>query len=116
MTLSVGDKTTCKDDHSSSRRSRLPPTQMETGCGSSKFFLPLPRNKRKCRELASGEVEIVLTRVQGPDAVRLMPGIASCCRAGGPFRIASDLTLTPIDVHTLASANRMVSPTPTIHL
>jgi hypothetical protein len=59
-----------------------------------------------CRELASGEVEIVLTRVQSPDAVRLMPGIASCCRAGGPFRIASDLTLTPIDVHTLASADR----------
>jgi hypothetical protein len=59
-----------------------------------------------CRELASGEVEIVLTRVQSPDAVRLMPGIASRCRAGGPFRIASDLTLTPIDVHMLLSTNR----------
>ena len=59
-----------------------------------------------CRELASGEVEIVLTRVQSPDAVRLMPGIASWCRAGGLFRIASDLTLTPIGVHMLFSANR----------
>jgi AraC-like DNA-binding protein len=53
----------------------------------------------KCYALVSGQCWLSVEGV--PDAVRLMPGDCFLLPRGRPFSLASDLTLTPADAHTL---------------
>jgi AraC-like DNA-binding protein len=53
----------------------------------------------KCYALVSGECWLSLEGV--PDAVRLTAGDCFLLPNGRPFRLASDLNLTPVDVHSI---------------
>ena len=55
----------------------------------------------KCYALVSGRCWLSVEGV--PDAVRLQPGDCFLLPSGRPFRLASDLTLTPADAHTMFS-------------
>jgi AraC-like DNA-binding protein len=56
----------------------------------------------KCYALVSGECWLSLEGV--PDAVRLTAGDCFLLPNGRPFRLASDLNLTPVDVHSIFEA------------
>jgi AraC-like DNA-binding protein len=56
----------------------------------------------KCYALVSGECWLSLEGV--PDAVRLTAGDCFLLPNGRPFRLASDLNLTPVDVHSILDA------------
>jgi AraC-like DNA-binding protein len=56
----------------------------------------------KCYALVSGECWLAVEGV--PDAVRLKTGECLLLPSGRPFRLASDLGLTPVDVHTIFPA------------
>jgi AraC-like DNA-binding protein len=58
----------------------------------------------KCYAVVSGECWLSLESV--PDAVRVKTGDCFLLPSGRPFRLASDLTLTPIDFHTIFPTTR----------
>jgi AraC-like DNA-binding protein len=58
----------------------------------------------KCYALVSGQCWLSVDGV--PDAVRLETGDCFVLPRGRPFRLASDLSLTPIDYRTILSARR----------
>ncbi len=58
----------------------------------------------KCYALVSGQGWLSVEGV--PDAVRLETGDCFVLPRGWPFRLASDLTLTPIDYRTILSTTR----------
>ncbi len=58
----------------------------------------------KCYALVSGQGWLSVEGV--PDAVRLEAGDCFILASGSPFRLATDLSLTPIDYQTILSARR----------
>jgi AraC-like DNA-binding protein len=58
----------------------------------------------KCYALVSGQCWLSVEGV--PEAVRLTAGDCFLLPSGRPFRLASDLTLTPIDYRTILSTRR----------
>ena len=58
----------------------------------------------KCYAVVSGQCWLSVEGV--PDAVRLKTGDCFLLPSGRPFRLASDLTLTPVDYRTILSAKR----------
>jgi AraC-like DNA-binding protein len=58
----------------------------------------------KCYAVAAGECWLSVEGV--PDPVRLVRGDCFLLPRGRPFRLASDLTLTPIDAETILSTRR----------
>jgi AraC-like DNA-binding protein len=58
----------------------------------------------KCYAVASGECWLSVAGV--PDAVRLTTGDCFVLPSGRPFRLASDMTLTPVDAGTIFPAAR----------
>ena len=56
----------------------------------------------KCYALISGQCWLSVEGV--PDAVRIATGDCFLLPSGRPFRLASDLNLTPVDAHTIFSA------------
>src|SRR6266404_6487947 len=58
----------------------------------------------KCYAVVSGQCWLSVEGV--PDAVRLKAGDCFVLPRGRPFRLASDLTLTPVDALTIFAAAR----------
>src|SRR5271155_2678706 len=64
--------------------------------------IQFPRHEGiKCYALVSGQCWLSVDGV--PDAVQLTAGDCFLLPRGRPFRLASDLTLTPVDFDTLRS-------------
>jgi AraC-like DNA-binding protein len=69
------------------------------------WSIQFPRHEGiKCYAVVSGEVWLSVEGV--PDPVRLKAGDCFLLPLGRPFRLASDLTLTPVDALTIFSAAR----------
>ena len=70
-----------------------------------KWSIQFPRHEGiKCYAVVSGEVWLSVEGV--PDAVRLEAGDCFLLPRGRPFRLASDLTLTPVDALTIFTTAR----------
>jgi AraC-like DNA-binding protein len=64
------------------------------------WSLQIPQHEGiKCYALVSGQCWLSVDGV--PDAVRVQTGDCFLLPSGRPFRIASDLALTPVDAHTM---------------
>jgi len=70
-----------------------------------KWSIQFPRHEGiKCYAVVSGECQLSVAGV--PEAVRLKAGDCFLLPSGRPFRLASDLALTPVDALTVFSAAR----------
>jgi AraC-like DNA-binding protein len=70
-----------------------------------KWSIQFPRHEGiKCYAVVSGQCWLSVEGV--PDAVRLKTGDCFLLPHGRPFRLASDLTLTPVDAATIYSRRR----------
>jgi AraC-like DNA-binding protein len=70
-----------------------------------KWSIQFPRHEGiKCYAVVSGQCWLSVEGV--PDAVRLRTGDCFLLPSGRPFRLASDLTLTPIDALTILRTSR----------
>ena len=61
----------------------------------------------KCYAVVSGQCWLLVEGV--PDAVRVKTGDCFLLPRGRPFRLASDLALTPVDGYTILRHRRMVA-------
>src|SRR5580704_5599222 len=67
--------------------------------------IQFPRHEGiKCYAVFSGQCWLSVEGV--PDPVRLKTGDCYLLPSGRPFRLASDLTLTPVDFHTILAMKR----------
>jgi AraC-like DNA-binding protein len=73
-------------------------------CGEWSIQFPDQHESIKCGAVVSGQCWLSVEGV--PDAVRLDTGDCFLLPSGRPFRLASDMTLTPVDPRTIFSTAR----------